>query len=353
MMRIPFFKLTLTADDKLAVMNVLESGWLTFGQKAIDFETAFARYIGAPYCVAINSCTQALFLCLEYLKSKNDFRAEGPIAVPSLTCAATAHVLRWAGIPLRFVDIDPETFAMQKTDLWSIPVHYAGKYNEQPNILIEDSAHRILPKSFKGNLTCFSFYVTKNLTCGESGMIACNTLAEKEWFESARLYGLSKGAWRRYDVKGGWHFSVDFAGWKCNPTDIACSLGLSQLNRIDEMNTERRNVAQLYDELLGESHDWQANHLYPILINERDNFIEEMKNKGIQCSVHFPPLHQQPAYVKEAKGLSLPVTDWVAEHIVSLPFWPYMPIDMVTEVAKEVNEWREKYGTIIRPNFTN
>lgn len=337
--RIPFYKLDLTADDKKAVMDVLDSGWLTYGKVTEEFEQKFAEYIGAPYCVATNSCTHALFLCIKWVM--RDLRTKFIIAVPSLTCSATPHVVRWADQTVEFVDIDLKTLGMLPTSLLSIPVHYAGKYNKQVNVIVEDSAHRILPKSFTGNLACYSFYVTKNITSGEGGMIACATKEQKEWFESARLYGISQGAWRR-NVKKAWDFKVNFVGWKCNPNDITSALGLSQLKRIDAMNADRKRIADRYDEIIGEKHDWEANHLYPILINKRDDFIEYMKDKGIQCSMHFPPLHIQPAY--SYNKWDLPNTMYAYDHLVTLPLWPYMPDEFITEVGKEVVEWRKKYG---------
>ncbi len=341
MAKIPFYKPTITEEDKKAVLEVLESGWLTSGPNTEAFEVEFAKYIGAPFCVATNSCSNALFLCLEYLKEIGDPRIKYPIAVPSLTCSATAHAIKWAGLRGEFVDIDRKTFAMLPTNSPSIPVHYAGKYNEQQTVVVEDSAHRLVPNSFKGNLTCYSFYVTKPITSGEGGMIACRTQAEKDWFISARLYGISEGAWRR-NTKRAWDFKINFVGWKCNPIDLTMALGRSQLKRADELYAERKRVADRYDELLGEKHDWEANHLYPIVLNNRDEFIEEMKAKEMPVSVHFPPLHIQPAY--SYSEWNLPNTMWVYDHIVSLPIWPYMPDEMIVQMATEVNSWRQKYG---------
>ncbi|MCG3204058.1 MAG: UDP-4-amino-4-deoxy-L-arabinose--oxoglutarate aminotransferase [Elusimicrobia bacterium] len=337
---IKFYVPTIDESDKRAVMDVLESKWLTSGHITEQFEEEFAKYVGAPYAVATNSCSNAMFLALQYQFAHNNSRW-GQFSVPSFTCSATPHALMWAGVTPTFVDIDPETFGMLPTPYRSIPVHYAGKYNEQKQVLIEDSAHRLVPKSFTGNLTCYSFYVTKNITSGEGGMIACATKEQAEWLKAARLYGIQDGAWRR-NVKKSWDFSVDFVGWKCNPIDLTMALGLSQLRKADIFFEERKRVAKRYDELLGVETDWEANHLYPILLNKRDEFIEEMKKKEIQVSVHFPPLHLQPAY----KNISspLPNTEWVWDHIVSLPIYPYMEDKDIVTVAGEVNQWRGKYG---------
>jgi len=337
---INFFKPNITSEDIEAVTDVLKSGWLTSGKITEEFEKEFAEYVGAPYAVATNSCSNGLFLSVQYHLAHGSCPTK-LVAVPSFTCTATATALIHSGLHPMFQDINPETFAMLPTKLPSIPVHYAGKYNKQEHVLVEDSAHRLMPNSFTGNLTSYSFYVTKNITSGEGGMIACGTKEESEWLKAARLYGIQDQIWRR-EKKKSWDFSVDFVGWKCNPIDLTMALGKSQLKRVDILSSERNRVADRYDELLGEKHEWESNHLYPIVLNKRDEFIEEMKAKEIQVSVHFPPLHLQPAY-KDYK-VSLPNTEWVWDHIVSLPIYPYMDDKDILTVANEVNKWRGKYG---------
>lgn len=354
MAKISFYKPPLGEEEAQAVASVVKTGWVTFGKKTEEFEEKFAKYIKAPYCVMVNSCTHALFLSLTYWKEKKDIEGVTEITVPSLTCAATALAPIWAGIKVKLGDLEKDlSFSLEKTSGASIPVHYAGKYNQQSYPIVEDSAHRILPNSFTGVTTCFSFYATKNLTTGEGGMIACQTKEEAIWYKKARLYGINKAAYKREGMfQTGdkfWEFESEFLGYKCNPNDMIASIGLVQLSRMPELNAERSRVAKLYNGLLERDYDREAWHLYPILVNDRDKFMLHMKEKDIFCSVHFVPLHQQKAFKEMSKHLSFKVTNWVYDHIVSLPFYPYMESKDIKTVAKEVLAWEKKHGKCKTP----
>lgn len=361
---IPFYKPPVGEEEAQAVFDVVKSGWLTYGSKTEQFEQEFAKYINAPYCVMTNSCTWALFLAVAWWKQQqfgNEMIGDiyYPISIPSLTCAATALAVIHNRLPVKFDDLryrPIDSFVMRTTDSPSIPVHFAGKHCRQLNVVVEDCAHRIVRNGFSGNLQAYSFYVTKNLTTGEGGMIACATKEQAEWFKQARLYGIDKNVREREKMfsegKRSWYFQCLFPGWKCNPTDINATIGLVQLQKLDIMNESRRQVAQKYNQLIGCTMDREAWHLYPILIKKRDDFIEYMKSKDIHCSVHFPPLHQMPAF---KSGDKLPITDWVFQHIVSLPFYPYMEDGDIETVAKEVNGWHNKYGqpTLYKEQYEN
>lgn len=348
--KIPFYKVPLGTKEAKAVSDVIKTGWITFGSKTEEFEKRFARYINAPYCVMTNSCTNGLFLAMEY---KKKIWQEGGIplptvTVPSLTCAATALAPLWAGYKIEFGDLEPnEDFLMADQLKPAIPVHYAGKFNKQEFPIIEDSAHRILPNTFEGYTTCYSFYATKNLTTGEGGMIACSTEEEATWYKKARLYGIDKAAFKREGMfQTGdkfWEFQSEFIGWKCNPTDIVAAIGLVQLERMPELRAKRLRVANWYNSNLNKNVDREAWHLYPILVNDRDIFMHYMKDVNIFCSVHFCPLHRQKAFIPFVDK-PLPVTDWVYDHIVSLPFYPDMTKSEVDIVSRLVKEWETKHG---------
>jgi dTDP-4-amino-4,6-dideoxygalactose transaminase len=348
--KIPFYKPPITDREAKAAYDVIKSGWMTFGNKTEEFEKKFAEYIGAPYCVMVNSCTQALNLSLAYWKKYKDNDETSTLSVTSLTCAATAFAAIWNGFDVKFEDLEPDlSFSMKQVENPSIPVHYAGKYNKQPFPAVEDSAHRILPNSFTGVTTCFSFYATKNITTGEGGMIACVNKDEYDWYRKARLYAIDKAAYKRqgmFDVgEKFWEFQSEFIGYKCNPTDIVASIGLVQLDRIDELNKERQRVAKSYNDKLGLDYDRECWHLYPILVNDRDVFMHYMKNYNIHCSVHFIPLHKQKAFEPwfNKKFQKLPVTDWVYDRLVSLPFYPYMEELDIESVCKAVKSWEKKH----------
>lgn len=338
MLNIPFSKPHITEEEVKAVAGVVRNGWLTMGKKVIEFEENFAKYIGAPYCIAVNSCTQAMDLVLKSLNKKPSI-----ISIPSLTFTATAAVCLHNNIIIDFEDIDEETFLMTKTRKPSIPVHYGGLFCKQQNVVLEDSAHRIIKNSFTGNPTCFSFYAIKNMTTGEGGMIATSDKNQADWLRKARLHGLSKDAWKRYGKTATPEYSVDFPGWKANMTDVQAALGLIQLKNLPLMNGKRNELVKRYRENLG-GIDREANHLFVYLVNNRDKFFGYMSTNGISCSLHFVPLHLQSAYKKYRK--KLPVTEFVGKHIISLPLFPDLKIKQVDHVSKLVKEWDKKHGKI-------
>ena len=366
-MDIPFTLPYITEDDIDAVSNTLRSNWLTMGNKTIEFEEAFAEYIGAKYAVALNSCTAALFLSLKALGIN-----EGEVILPSFTFTATANVVVHANAKPVFVDIDEDTYNIDADKIEEkindktraiITVHYAGLAADMGKIMriakkhslkvIEDAAHAAGSRYANkyvgslGNLTCFSFYATKPMTTGEGGMITLNNKKIAEWLRIARLHGISKDAWKRYIEKDRWYYEVIDAGYKFNTTDINSALGLSQLKRLDWMNERRKEIARYYNEhlnkydiILPKFDNNSSFHLYPIrLINyDRDKFIRRMAEFGIGTSVHFIPLHLMPFYRRFGyrKG-DLPVTEKVFSSIVSLPIYPQLRTEQLDYIIRCIN----------------
>ncbi len=348
--KIPFYKPPLTEKEAQAAADVIKSGWMTTGEKTKKFEKKFAEYIGAPYCVMVNSCTDALNLSIAYWKKYKDNNKITTLSIPSLGHISDASAVIWNGLNIKFEDLAPdESFCMAQTNNPSISLHYAGLYNKQPLPIIEDSAHRIMPKSFTSATTCYSFYSNKNLTTGgNGGMIACNSKDEMEWYMKARYLGINLSAIEREKIfkSGGkfWEFESEFLGYKCEPTDIQAAIGLIQLQRLNELNNERLRVAKLYNKFLKRNYDRENWHRYPILINKRDEFMFYMKEMNIHCSIQWLPLHQQKAFKRWSNNQHLPITDWIYNHLVSLPFYPCMKDGQIERVAMAVLNWEKKYG---------
>lgn len=344
-MKVPYFIPAIGKDERQAVDQVLSKRWLTMGELTLKFEEEFAKYINSPYCVAVSSCTAAMFLTLQALKH---FKKEmKKVIIPSYTFTATAAVFAQSNIDFEFEDIYFKTFLMKKTSLLSVPVHIAGLFNDQPNVLFEDSAHRIVKNSFNGNIACFSFYAVKNMTTGEGGMIACKDKKMADWLRKARLHGISADAWKRYQKKGASGiYEVEFPGWKANTTDFQSAMGLVQLKKLDQMQEKRNKLVKRYNDRLESGIDRDANHLYPILVNKRDEFMAFLKDRGIGFSFHFPPLHLQPAY--KNKKRKLPVTEFVGSRVVTLPLYPDLTFSQVDFVAKQVKFWWDRNG---KPEF--
>lgn len=344
-MDIPFFRPSIGKEEIEAVDKVLAKGWLTMGDVTLQFEEEFAKYINAPFCVAVSSCTAAMFLTVQALKKFN--KPIGKVSLPSLCFTSTAAVLYQSGVDFEFEDIEPSTFLMKRTENMSIPMHYGGLFNFQPRVLFEDSAHRIIKNSFNGNITCFSFYAIKNITTGEGGMIALKDEEMADWLRKARLHGISADAWKRYGKNSKGVYEVEFPGWKANLTDFQSAMGLVQLKKLDSMQERKKELVKRYNSNLG-GIDRESNHLYPILVHNRDEFMDYLKENGIGFSFHFPPLHLQPAYKDKKKDL--PVTEFVGSRVVTLPLYPDMSFDEVDRVCEHVKLWWDRYG---KPEFKN
>jgi dTDP-4-amino-4,6-dideoxygalactose transaminase len=379
---LPFHVPQIDKEEIESVVETLQSGWLTTGVKVKQFEEEFAAFVGARHAIAVNSCTAALHLALEAIGVQED----DEVILPTMTFAATAEVATYFKAKPVLVDvaegtlnIDPcciEQAITRKTKA-IIPVHFAGHPCAMDRILdiarhhglplIEDAAHA-LPARFRGrmvgtigDITCFSFYATKNVTTGEGGMLTTNNT---EWAERMRLmslHGLSRDAWNRYTAQGAWAYDIVSAGFKYNLTDLAAAVGIPQLHKCDRFWKVRERYAALYRAGLSHlqeirlpeatndvQHAW---HLFVIqLIPERlrigrNEFIELLKKAGVGCSVHFIPLHLHSYYrdVWGYRSADFPVATLASERIVSLPLYPKMTEGDVNRVITAVQELIEEY----------
>ena len=375
---IPFHRASIGEEEISAVKDVLLSGWLTTGPKAMDFEQAFARYVGCNYAVAVNSCTAALHLALDAA----GITSGDEILLPTYTFTATAEVCTYMGarpvlcdsMPSGF-NIDPNDVERRITDRTRalIAVHVAGEPCELEALegvaqkhhltLIEDAAHA-LPAEYRGQrigsisqMTAFSFYATKTITTAEGGMLTTNDLRIADTVRMMRLHGIAGDAWKRYSREGSWYYEVQRAGFKCNLTDLSAALGLAQLYKADAFRQRRSAIAQRYIEAFAgvdgleappgnnqdKSHSW---HLFilrmmpDVLRISRREFIEQLTKRGIGTSVHFIPLHLHP-YYQETFGYKygdFPNAENAYSRCVSLPIFPDMSESDVNRVIAAVHE---------------
>ncbi len=372
---IPFALPDLTSAETDAVLEVLRSKWLSTGPRAKEFEARFGEAVGAPYCVAVNSCTAALHLALEAA----NVRAGDEVIVPTMTFAATAEVVRYLGAVPVLVDVRTSDHnldvaalerAMTPRTRAIIPVHFAGVPADMDEIaaaarprgiaVVADAAHAF-PCWYRGrnvgelaDVTCFSFYATKTITTGEGGAAVTS---RSDWADRMRimsLHGVSRDAWKRYMTGGNWYYEILAPGFKYNLGDVAAALGLAQLVRAEAMRARREAIAKRYDEafrgenaleLLTLAEDrTSAYHLYVIktvprfLSIDRNGFIEELHGRGIGASVHFIPLHEHP-YYRETFGYrpeSLPVAHDAYLRSMSLPMYSAMTDEQVERVVEAV-----------------
>ena len=367
---IPFHKPSIGPEEFDAISRVLESGWLTTGPMAQQFEREFAAYIGCQYALAVNSCTAALQLGLDAIGLKPNEE----VLVPTYTFTASAAVVAHMGGRPVLCDsvrggfnVDPSDLEARITPMARaiLAVHIAGEpcdlrrihqiANRQGLHVIEDAAHA-LPASFDGErigarseIAAFSFYATKTITTGEGGMFVTNNAAYAHRARLMCLHGISGDAWKRYAKEGTWYYEVIEAGFKMNMPDLLAAIGLEQLRKADRFHQRRQQIALLYLDLLStveelemppfaEGHSW---HLFivrlrsPLLNISRSAFIEELKSAGIGTSVHFIPLHVHPYYRSRygyKKG-DFPNAEDSYERAISLPVYPDMTDADVRRVA--------------------
>lgn len=345
MKNIPFCRPYVGNEEMIAASNTIKEGWLTTGKITAEVEKQIAEYTGAKYCVLVSSCTAALHLSLEYLK-KFKYGQNFSALVPSLTFAATATEVVRAGGSIVWGDVNGLTLNPVSKFGYdvAIPVHLTGvKANTDfgDADVIEDSAHLIYKDQCKDNknFVCYSFYATKNITMGEGGAICTNNEHAAAWFKQARHHGISKGGWDRYKEGGAWKYDIEFIGYKYNPSDVLASIFLENFQKKDEIQRERQWIVDFYNSEL--NLDNKGVHLYPVLVANRDEFIQKMADAGIQCSVHFLPLHQMTAFRHlQTKQNNLKNTEYLGERLVSLPLYPGLTneeLKLICQTAKSTN----------------
>jgi perosamine synthetase len=397
--QVPFFRPDIREPEIEEVGASLRSGWLTTGPRVKRFEEEFAAAVGAPHAVAVNSATAALHLAVEALGLK----AGEAVLVPTMTFAATAEVVRYLGAHPILVDCDPVTTNLDLDDarrklatlrsgklaaripadarpVGIIPVHVGGLMMDVERVrafahengiwVVEDAAHAF-PASWRKDasgawqrcgentsaISCFSFYANKTITTGEGGMATTTDVDLAHRMRLMSLHGLSHDAWGRYSGGGKWDYRILAPGFKYNLTDLAAAIGIHQLARAEAMRREREAVArELLDSLAdveelelpptdeNRIHSW---HLFPIRLRlerlavDRNRVMDELKARGVGCSVHWRPLHLHP-YYEETFGWrseELPTATRVWEQLISLPIFPGMrPVEVrhVIDTLKEL-----------------
>ena len=357
--RVPFFIPDISKSDKLAVMNALNSHMLTDGPQLRKFEREFAKYTGSKYAVGVSNGTASLHLALKALGLKKG----DEVIIPNITFVATANSVLLTGATPVLVDVNYDDMNISldsiKQSITSktkaiLPVHIAGKICKMTQIkkiakknnllLIEDCAHAIGTKLNNkhagtfGSIGCFSFYPTKNFTTIEGGMVITNSKRIAEYVTSARSHGLTRSLADRYSKGKPWDYDIINPGFNYRLDEIRASLGLSQLKRINSLNSKRFLASKYYSKQLEEipgiitpkifKNKEHTYHLYIIRIkNEfgqnRDVVFKELKKVGIHVSLHYKPLHRFSAYKNLTKTYGrLDNSEQIYKESLSLPLYP-------------------------------
>ena len=362
----------LGPDEQTALASVIESGWVTMGDRVREFEQAFAHLHEAEDSIAVGSCTAALHLILHAL-------GIGPgdeVLVPSLTFVATANSVLYVGARPVFVDIDSAEIPLMSLDDAEakctsrtkaiILVHFAGYLalrdtwqsfaRRKGLLLIEDAAHAPgLPAvGTFGEAAAFSFYGNKNMTTAEGGAIIARSRALRETIRRARSHGMTSSTRQRLTSRRP-DYDVTILGFNYRMDELRAALGLAQLKKLPEWNDTRRRLSLCYRQLMAEhcptvmipfANPWpSAHHLMPVVLpaaTDRQPVIDRLRKRGIQTTIHYPPVHQLTFYRELYPDTLLPRTEEFAQRELTLPLHPRMnPAD----VEQAVNSLAAALGT--------
>jgi len=367
---LPYGRQSIGEEDIQAVMNVLRSDWLTTGPKVAEFEEAFAAWVGAKHAVSFSSGTAALHGAAFAAGLKAGDEA---ITTP-MTFAATANCVLYQGATPVFADVspdtlnlDPEQVAERITDRTKavLAVDYAGHPADldaihdvaasEGCIVIEDASHAPGAEYKRrragsiADMTVFSFHPVKHLATGEGGMVTTNRADFAETLRRFRNHGISSDARQRQSV-GQWHYEMVLLGFNYRLTDIACSLGLSQLKKLDENLARRREIAARYTAAFRDLEGVTvpavrtdvkpAWHLYPIRVNleklttDRGEIFRALRAENIGVNVHYIPVHLHP-YYRDRFGYAAgayPIAEEAYARLISLPMFHGMTDEDVGDV---------------------
>jgi perosamine synthetase len=372
--QVPFARPEIVPEAQQAALHVLQSGWITMGPQTLEFERELAGYLGARQVVAVASATAAIEIGLRALH----LRAGATVLTPSLTFCGAVAAIGSAGLRPALVDVDeltlvpttatveaavsrvgrPDAMIVQHMAGYPVDVaELAAAAGLPPSRIVEDAAHglgaqlRGVAVGGASHAACFSFYATKNLPIGEGGAISTDSDELADDARTMRLHGMTHDAWKRYLPGGSWRYDVAEPGLKANITDLQSAIGRAQLSRLPQWQQRREYLAGCYDAALSGVpglglpqrpadglHAW---HLYQVRLTPdcgipRELAIETLASQGIGTSVHFIPVHQLSGYRRilgDEECRSVPVTDQVAEEVLSLPLYPGLTESDVTRVT--------------------
>jgi len=379
---LPYGRQSLDQQDIQAVVEVLRSDWLTTGPKVAEFEERFAEWVGAKHAVSFSSGTAALHGAA--------FTAGlGPrdeaITTP-LTFCATANCVVYQGATPVFADVSADTLNLDparvsekitKQTKAVIAVDYAGQPSDLDElrakaqrhrlIFIEDACHA-LGAEYRGkrvgslaDMTIFSFHPVKHLTTGEGGMVTTQDAKLAETLRRFRNHGISSEA-RQRQQSGQWFYEMVLLGFNYRLTDVACALGLNQLDRLESNLARRREIAARYTKAFREipaviAPDVRdelnpAWHLYPIRLKrellsvDRGEIFRALRAENLGVNVHYIPVHQHPYYRDHYgyRGGEFPIAEAAYESLISLPMFHGMTDQDAEDVIHAVHKVTANYA---------
>ncbi|CAM4086210.1 UDP-4-amino-4, 6-dideoxy-N-acetyl-beta-L-altrosamine transaminase [Flavobacterium sinopsychrotolerans] len=391
---IPYGRQNITQEDINVVVEALQSDYLTQGPKILEFEKAFAEYVGSTYAVAVSNGTAALHLCALALDVKDGDKV---ITTP-ITFAASANCVRYCGGEVVFSDIDPDTYLLdiekvkalleaspKGTYKGIIPVDFAGravdleayrKLADQYGLwIIEDACHapggffadsnaetQNCGNSNFADMAIFSFHPVKHIACGEGGMVTTNNEVLYKKLLALRTHGITKsesdysntvdfanGIATESSVYPAWYMEMQTLGFNYRLTDFQAALGTSQLQRADDGLVKRRAIAAIYNEafrgksfIQGQSGvvEGHAYHLYVIEVEDRLGLYSYLRENNIFAQIHYIPCHLMPYYKQFGwKEGDMPNAEKYYKNCISLPMYPTLTNDEQEFVINKIEDF--------------
>lgn len=383
----PYSRPMVTDDDIAEIIEVARSQFLTQGPRIGAFEAALSERLAARHSIVCNSGTAALHMIYAGLEV-------GPgtaVVVPAITFLATANAARMCGATVIFADVDPKTGLVTPETLdralrtaempvkVAAAVHLAGLVCDMPGlsevaekygcVLIEDACHapgasytangkrHLVGSCGHSAAAAFSFHAVKHVAMGEGGAVLTNNPVVHRHSMALRSHGMLRDPadqLYRPEADAVWYYEMHEIGWNYRADDLACSLGLSQLRRLDEGLTKRREQVDLYDRLLADipfltrpeipadrhNHAW---HLYQVAIDflaagkSRGQVVRELMQHGIGTQVHYIPLHLQP-YYRTNPPAELPGAMRFYERTLSIPLYPQLMPDDLQQITGSLRQ---------------
>lgn len=359
----------LGPEEKAALSGVIDDGWITMGERVMQFERAFAEVHGQEDSIAVSSCTAGLHLIMHAL-------GLGPgdeVLVPSLTFVASANCILYVGATPVFVDVEStETPLMSLEDAAAkctertraiVLVHYAGYLadrekwqafaEERGLFLIEDAAHAtgLKEAGTYGVAAAFSFYGNKNMTTAEGGAVVAKDPALRERIRQMRGHGLTSGTFQRVH-RPTLTYDVTMLGFNYRMDELRAALGLVQLQHLPLWNAQRKSLSELYRSMLRQRAPDvivpfpaslpSSYHIMPIVLPkriDREAAILRLREEGVQTSIHYPPAHSLSLYREMCPGTTLPRTEDYSARELTLPLHPRLKhehVDMITRTVADI-----------------
>ncbi|WP_230680064.1 UDP-4-amino-4,6-dideoxy-N-acetyl-beta-L-altrosamine transaminase [Pontibacter sp. 172403-2] len=386
---IPYGRQHITQDDIDAVIETLQSDFLTQGPKVAAFEQAFANYVGAKYAVAVSNGTAALHLGALAL----DVNETSRVITTPITFVASANCVRYCGGTVEFADINPATALLDIDKVRQllerkpqgyysgiIPVDFAGnpvnleefrKLADEYNLwIMEDAAHapggyfydsqgnkQLCGNGVFADLAIFSFHPVKHIATSEGGMITTNNEELYQKLLKLRTHGITREPELLEENHGGWYMEMQELGYNYRIPDMLCALGLSQLQRADAGLARRRGIAKIYDKAFAEAEGIEvlqtnpaalgpdketghAYHLYVIKVQDRIGLYDFLRQHNIFAQVHYIPAHTMPYYRNLGYNQGdFPEAENYYSQCLSLPMFPSLTQEEQEFVIAKVKEF--------------